>query len=269
VTAWSYVLDTDSIAVVLDDGRRFEGTVLGADPKLEIAVLTIDARDLPHFPLDQAVPLQAGDRVLAFSNLYGVASGNEPTSVLHGSVSAVTHLTARRGTYRTPYRGPIYVLDAMTNNAGAAGGALTNQAGQLAGILGKELRNARNHTWLNYALPIAEIKDAVDDIVAGRSRSATADPSTRKPTQPVTLEQLGVVLVPDVLDKTPPFIDRVRPGSPADKAGLRPDDLILFVNQQKVPSCKSLREELSLIPREDPVPLTVLRDQQLLEIEIE
>ncbi len=53
---------------------------------------------------------------------------------------------------RQRYDGPIYVLDAMTNNAGAAGGALTDDQGRLVGVLGKELRNAQNNTWLNYAL---------------------------------------------------------------------------------------------------------------------
>ena len=75
--------------------------------------------------------------MLAFSNLYGVATGNEPASVLKGYVSAVTDLAARRGIFQTPYQGPVYVLDALTNNPGAAGGVLTDRRGQLAGILGK------------------------------------------------------------------------------------------------------------------------------------
>ena len=83
-----------------------------------------------------------GDRALAFSNLYGIASGSEQASLLQGFVSAVAPLAARRGVYQTPYQGKVYVVDAMINNAGAAGGALTDRAGNLAGMLGKELRSS-------------------------------------------------------------------------------------------------------------------------------
>ena len=60
--------------------------------------------------------------MLALSNLFGVATGNEPASVQHGTVSVVTRLDARRGMFETPYHGPVYVLDLVTNNPGAAGG---------------------------------------------------------------------------------------------------------------------------------------------------
>ena len=263
LTAWSYVLDTDFITVTLDDGRKFEGQLLGADPRLELAVVKIDAEGLEHFDLRAGVGLSAGDRVLAFSNLYGVATGDEPASVLHGHVSALWSLTARRGVFETPYRGPVYVLDAMTNNPGAAGGALTDRSGQIAGVLGKELKNSQNNTWLNYALPVSEVAEAVEDILAGRIRKRPPEEDVPKPAAPHTLAELGVFLVPDVLPKTPPFVDRVREGSPAEKAGLQTDDLILFVDQNIVGSCKSLREELTYVDRIDDLRLTVQREQEL------
>jgi serine protease Do len=269
LTAWSYVLDTDFITVTLNDGRKFQAELVGADPRLEIAVLKIDAVDTDHFRLDAAVQLQPSSRVLAFSNLYGVATGDEPTSVLKGYVSAVTDLSARRGVFETPYQGPVYVLDAMTNNPGSAGGVLTDRRGRLVGILGKELRNSLNNTWLNFALPAGELTAAVDDILAGKIRPRTFDPGITRPEAPLTLELLGVVLVPDVLQKTPPFIDHIRSGSAADESGLKPDDLILFVDSRMVPSCKVLVEELGLVDRDDPVRLTVMRDQDLLELELQ
>ncbi len=269
LTTWSYVLDTDFITVTLNDGRKFQAELVGADPRLEIAVLKIDAAELDHFRLDDAVQLEAGSRVLAFSNLYGVATGDEPTSVLKGYVSAVTDLSARRGVFQTPYQGPVYVLDAMTNNPGSAGGVLTDRRGRLVGILGKELRNSLNNTWLNFALPAAELTSAVEDILAGKIRPRTSDADVRRPEAPLTLELLGIVLVPDVLQKTPPFIDHVRAGSAADRSGLRPDDLILFVDSRMVPSCKVLTEELGLVDRDDAVRLTVMRNQDLLELELQ
>ncbi|MEQ8791184.1 MAG: trypsin-like peptidase domain-containing protein [Pirellulaceae bacterium] len=268
LTAWSYVLDTDYVTVTLDDGRKYQGEYVGHDPLTEIAVLKIDGLELPHFDLHQAVDLEPGAQVLAFSNLYGVATGDEPASVLHGVMSVRTKLAARRGAFDTLYQGEVYVLDAMTNNPGAAGGALTDASGQLAGFLGKELRNSQNNTWLNYAMPISELVGPVDDIIAGRLRPRDPDDDARKALEPVTLAMLGVTLVPDVLAKTPPFVDRVRPDSPAEKAGLRSDDLVLFVNNQIVASCAALEEELTYIDRIDTLRVVVQRDQELVELEL-
>jgi serine protease Do len=157
----------------------------------------------------------------------------------------------------------------MTNNPGAAGGVLTDRRGRLAGLLGKELRNALSSTWLNYAIPIDELVTSVDDILAGKTLPREFDESARKPAEPWTLQQLGVRLVPEVLSNTPPFIDAVQPASPASKAQLRPDDLILFVNNVVVPSCTGMQEQMSLIDRIDPLRLTVQRGQELVEVMVE
>lgn len=268
LTAWSYVLDADVITATLDDGRKLTAEMIGMDPRLEIAVLKVDAKDLPHFNLDEAVALEPGQRVLAFSNLYGVAAGNEPTSVLRGIVAAKSDLAARRGAFETNYRGKVYVLDAMTNNPGAAGGALTDSKGRLAGLLGKELRNSQTNTWLNYAIPIGELAQAVIDIRAGKLRSASRGETVKKPKEAHTLALLGLQLVPDFLPKTPPFVESVKPMSPAAKADIRTDDLILFVNEQLVPSHKQVLEELSFIDRVDPVRLTLQRGQELIEVQL-
>lgn len=263
LTVWSYVLDTEYVTVTLDDGRKFEAALLGADPRLELAVLKIDAEGLDHFDLGAAVELETGDRVLAFSNLYGVATGDEPASVLHGIVTAQWSLSARRGTFETPYRGPVYVVDAMTNNPGAAGGALTDRQGNLAAVLGKELKNSLNNTWLNYGIPIAEVVEAVQDIRDGKVRPRTEEEEVDKPDQPHTLAELGIYLEPDILPKTPPFVSGVRAGSPAERAGIRSDDLVLFVNDRIVASCNRVRDELSYVDRIDELRLTVQRGQEL------
>lgn len=267
LTVWSYVLDTDYIQVVLHDGRAMQAKVMGVDPRLELALLKIDAAGLEHFDLEHAAEARVGARVLAFSNLYGVATGDEPASVQHGVVSALTRLEARRGVFETPYRGPVYVLDAITNNPGAAGGALTDRRGRLLGMLGKELRNAQSNTWLNYAVPAEVLREALPQLREGRVVRSDAPP-TVAPENALSPELLGLLLVPDVLERTPPFIDVVRPASPAARAGLRSDDLVLFVNDRLVQSCKALRAELERIDRLDGVRLTVIRGQQLIEVEL-
>ena len=268
LTVWSYVLDTDLIAAVLNDGRKFTAELIGADPRLEIAILKIEAEGLDYFDVDESVDLSPGARILTVSNLFNVATGNEPSSVLHGIVSSKTSLNARRGAFKTPYKGPVYILDAIANNPGAAGGALTDHRGRLAGLLGKELKNDQTNTWLNYAVPMSELSTAIDDLIAGRSRPRSQSDDATKPEQPHTLNRMGIVLVPDVLNKTPPFIDFVRPGSSAAKAGIKPDDLILFVNDGMTDSCRTVNNELELIDRIDSLRMLIQRGQELVELEI-
>jgi S1-C subfamily serine protease len=132
-------------------------------------------------------------------------------------------------------------------------------------MLGKELRNSLNNTWLNYAVPIDEIRRTVDEIRAGKFVAQRAPQAEKKPPRPLDLAALGIVLVPDVLDRTPPFVDRTEPGSPAAKAGIRPDDLIVLLGDRLIQSCKVLRADLEYIDYEDDVKLTLLRGQDLLE----
>jgi len=266
VTAWSYVLDTDYVTAILDDGRKFDAKLVGADPRLELAVLKIDADELPFFSLSPPVEAEPGARVLALSNLFGIAAGDEAASVLHGVVAAKTRLNARRGVFESPYDGPVYVLDAMTNNPGAAGGALVDYQGRLLGMLGKELRHTQSNLWLNFAIPTAELSGTAESIRAGTFVRQPTDQRKQKSDRPVTLDLLGLVLVPDVLERTPPFVDATVSGSPAGAADIRPDDLVLFVNDRITQSCRAVRTELEQIHRADPVKLTLLRKQQLIEV---
>ena len=145
LTVWSYVLDSDSVTATLDNGQKYEAKLVGYDPRIEIALLKIDATDLPFFNLDAAVDLNVGSKVLAFSNLYGVATGNESASVQHGIVSVKTKLSARRGIRDSTYQDDVYILDAMTNNPGAPGGVVTDIEGRIGGLIGKELRLSLIH----------------------------------------------------------------------------------------------------------------------------
>ncbi|MBX7166461.1 MAG: S1C family serine protease [Pirellulales bacterium] len=263
LTAWSHVLDTDFVSVTLDDGRKFDARLVGADPRVEAAVLKIDATDLPYIDLAQAADAALGTRVLAFCNLFGIATGDEPASLLHGQVAARWNLDARSGAFETPYKGPVYVLDAMTNNPGSAGGLLTDFLGRPVGMLGGELRDAQQNTWLNYAVPLSQLRTSVEQIMAGQFVASSAEDATKRPDFPHDLEQLGIVLVPDVVERTPPYVDVVLPDSPAETAGLLPDDLVVFVAGKLVQSCKSLVAEVGLVDRADPLTLTIMRGQEL------
>ena len=268
-TAWSYVLDVEP-TVVLDDGRRFDSKIVGFQPALELAVLKIEATDLPFYKLGEKIEVEWGDPLIAVSNLFGIATGNEPASVMQGSVASITELDARRGTFKTPYRGKVLILDLIANNPGAAGGAVVDIQGNLVGMLGKELRDSATGVWLNYALPASELRTVIGDIIAGRvtTMENNEDPllPREKSHNPTTL---GIVMVPDVLESTPAFVDAVISDGPAAKADLRPDDLILMMDGQQVRSQKKFLEMLRRVDRRDKVELTIQRDTEIVPIALQ
>ncbi len=269
LTSWSYVLDTDPVIVTLSDGSRFEATLVGADPRVEIAVLKIGSRVSNFFDITDAPTLEVGDPILAFSNLYGIATGNEACSVMKGTVAATTTLSARRGAFKSPYTGPIYVLDAVTNNSGANGGALTDQEGRLGGILGKELRSADNNAWLNYAIPIREIADSVTGILDGKSiPAASSRDESELADTPWSLDQLGIRLVPNVLPITPPYVESIVPSSLAYQSDLRSDDLLMYVDGTMVRSFNDVQNQLLRIDQLEPLQLVILRNQQIVNVTI-
>jgi serine protease Do len=230
-------------------------------------LVKIDATDLPCFSLAQSVDSRPGTTILAFSNLYGIATGNEPVSVQRGIIAAHTKRDARRGISATAYREQVYLLDAITNNPGAAGGAVTDSNGQLIGLIGKELKDQRTNQWLNFAIPVNVLANSVEQIRHGKMviQSIKAE---RLPTEPITPRLLGLVLVPDIVSQTPPFVDRVITGSPADRCGLRPDDLIIEINGNLTPSIQELHRQFSQVDRDDSFEMTVQRKGQFEAITI-
>ena len=264
ITVMSTVLDADELACVLDDGRRYRATMVGVDPRRELAVLAIEAEELPAFTLAAGEPAPVGTRIFALSNLFGVAVGDERVSAQHGVVSAFVPLEARRGSYEVPYRGNVYILDCTTNNPGSPGGAVIDWRGRLIGMLGKELRASGSGIWLNYAIPVAALAEGYAEITSGTASPVVAaavglgfDPMT-----------LGVVLVPDLLDRTPPFIETVAADSPASRAGLRPDDLVIAVGGRAVASRAALQQALAALAAGDAVRLSVLLSGAIVECDL-
>jgi S1-C subfamily serine protease len=263
LTVMSTVLDGDEIDCVLDDGVRYRGTLLGADPARQLAVITLDAVDLPFFAIAEAEPVAVATRVLALSNLFGVAVGDERVSVQHGVVTARVPLEARLGGYEVPFNGDVYIVDCTTNNPGSPGGGLVDWEGRLVGMLGKELRASSSGVWLSYAIPVTELARGYQDILTG----TVASPPSR---DAVTFDPLalGIVLVPDLLDRTPPFVESVVSGSPAERAGLAPDDLVIAVDGRAVPSRDAVQKALGMLADGDPVRIAVVRAGRVIEADL-
>jgi len=294
MTAMSTVLDSGEIDCVLDDGRRYEASLLGIDPRREMALLKLDGEGLPFAPLDggrlasrtaaaeadertgeqnppaAAGPLPHGDlappatRVYALSNLFGVAVGDERVSVQQGVVAAVVPLAARRGAYEAPYAGDVYLLDFTVNNPGSAGGLLVDVKGQPLGMLGKELRSSAAGIWLNYAIPLPEVAASFHALLTGESTEMEATAESF----PFDTRLLGFLLVPDILEKTPPFVEAVIEATPAATAGLREDDLVVAVGSRSVTSCAAVAAELSRIDDGDAVRISVIRDGQIVDVNL-
>lgn len=266
LTSWSTVLDVTSVWVVAYDGRRLNATVVGVDPPNEMALLKVDDAGLSGFELDTSIATRPGQRVFGVSNLFGIATGNEYCSVQKGVVMAIAPLTQRRGKTKSLYQGKVYVLDVMTNNPGAAGGALIDIQGRLIGILGKEIRDEQAGIWLNYALPLDVVQASMDRILKGNT-SADLE-SIKTVDKPHRLADLGLTLIPDVLAKTPAFVDQIRKGSIADRSGIQTNDLILLANEQRIDSRKSFERVLSTLNRADSFELLVQRGQELIRIQV-
>jgi serine protease Do len=263
LTVYSPLIDAPDLLGHLFDGRRVHVKTVVVEPDLDAALLKLDdALDLPYFDVGRAAarPLvQPGERVLAFSNQFQIATREEPVSVQHGVIAAYSKLHGRRGIFEAPYKEPVYVIDAITNNPGAAGGAVTTIDGLLLGIIGKELRNSLSNTWVNYAVPIQALADFAQKGMKGLYKP--------KPASPVVAGQQGyhgLILVPDAVERTPPFVDDVIPGSPAAKAGLHVDDLIVYVNGEKINSVREFHQLVDPASAGTSFKLEVRRGDRLL-----
>ena len=301
LTALTSALQANPIRIVLDNGRRFDALLVGADPVMEIALLKIPGADLPYFETaegrrqtaeegaqseDTANPLASaavrrlpsavcplGMPIYAISNPFNIAQGNERATVQRGAIAALTTLSARRGVFETPYKGDIIVLDITTNNPGACGGALIcADSGTLLGMLGKELRNNENHAWLNFAIPVHVWHDTVQTMLRdGGTISLFTEQTVRQremiPEDTIRIFQdWGILFITSVSRRTPPFIDAVRPGSEAEKLNVLPDDLIVMVNGQLTPSLSAVEHWIHQIPAGEPVVLTIERSMVLHEV---
>jgi serine protease Do len=133
-------------------------------------------------------------------------------------------------------------------------------------MLGKELRASGSGIWLNYAIPTAALNEGYAEIISGTTSPAAPAGATASPGFDPAL--LGLVLVPDLLDRTPPFIEMVVADSPAARAGLRPDDLVIAVGGRSVASRAALQRALAALAAGDAVQLSVVRSGTIVESDL-
>lgn len=283
LTVYSPTLDTPNLRVHLYDGTRHAVELVAAEPQLDVALLRIKERDsfaeqpLPYFDISKpAIVPNVGDWVLAFANQFEVAVRDEPVSIQRGVIAAIVPFAGRRGITEANYKGMAYIVDAITNNPGANGGLLTTRKGEPLGLIGKELKNTLTETWVNYAMPLSPLADFAAKAMKGQYKR-----QNREDDKVVEDKKAyhGIMLIADVLDRTPPYVEDIAPGSPAALAGLRINDLIIFVrhpraevpdeiDERVIASYKTFKEVMAPLAPGTKVNLVVRRDGQLLTFDL-
>ena len=257
LTATSPLLSAEQIRVVLPSGVHHLATVLRRNTDLSLALIKIEKPTPTHFELSQPAAIRQGDWVLAVSNAFGVASGREQLSVTLGVLSLRTTLDARRGAQDFDYRGDALVLDSITSNPGAAGGAVVDTQGRLAGMLGRVIESRGTGTRLSYAVPT----EILARFVADKLEAPAPVPAT-------ATADLGVRLFALSGSRAAAYIDRIVEGSPAAKAGLKPDDLVLEVDGQRIANVGDYNRIVRTLATDKPVTMRVKRKNEILEVRL-
>jgi S1-C subfamily serine protease len=270
LTIWNHLINTGFLTAVTSDGKRYSVDVVGTSRDFDIAVLKLNTNGPTEFPfvdLTQSVAASSGQSVFAFSNMFHVAAGAEPVSVVHGVIAQNISIDAGLGRWSLPVKSPVYIVDAVINNSGAGGGLLTTTDGQPIGLIGREIQFTSSGTWINYAVPLTDLRPVVEALLSGR----TVDPklASKQPT-PISDRQLtakyGLTLLPVVVDRTPCYVDNVVAGSVAAGADLRRGDLIVLLDDDVVVSVSDFRQKLASRRPGQRISITVQRDQQLVSV---
>jgi serine protease Do len=236
VTAQGIYLAGERLRVALPDGRTYDARVQRVSQPLQAVLLKIDAQTPQYFELPDRPVAEKGDWLLAVSNAFKIADRGEDLSVGLGVVAMRSELDARHRTQDVDYAGELLLFDAITSNPGAPGGAVVTVDGRLAGMLGKLILSTSTKTRLNYAIPADQLRS----FVAGTKEETPAGPAP--PSAGDGKPYVGIQLFKLSGPRAPPYIDRVSADSPASKAGLKPDDLILSLGGtpvRRVRDCES------------------------------
>jgi serine protease Do len=242
------VRDADEVTVKLQDRREFRAKVLGSDPKTDVAVLKIDAKNLPVVPIGNTRNLQVGEWVLAIGSPFGLES-----SVTAGVVSA-------KG--RSLPNDPVpFIQTDVAVNPGNSGGPLFNTRGEVVGINSQIYSQTGGYQGLSFAIPIDVAVRIKDQIVAtGKVKHAKLGVQMRDVNQDFAdsfkLESPDGALV-----------ENVERGGAAEKAGIKSGDVIRKVNGQPIIGAGDLSGIVSVSKPGDRIGLDVWRDGKIVHVD--
>jgi serine protease Do len=216
VTNAHVVAGATRVSVAMRDGKTFPAKVLGVDEQNDLAVLKIDAKNLPVTPLGNSDDIIIGEWAIAIGNPYGFLLGNTEPSVTAGVISATG-----RNLIGQAEGGGAYVDMIQTDasiNPGNSGGPLVNADGMVIGVNTSIYSPSGGSIGLGFAIPINRAKRVTEDLVAhGRIRQPWVGVKLVQPNgnDPRAGLNAGV------------FVSTIVPGSPAAEAGIRPGDQLV------------------------------------------
>ncbi len=244
--------DVDKITVELQDGRVFnDARLIGTDPDSEVALIKIEGKDFPVLPLGDSDKMEIGDWVIAIGNPFGLSE-----TVTVGVVSAVGRSNVHIAAYEN------FIQTDAAINPGNSGGPLINLDGKVIGINTAIVSQSGGYMGIGFAIPINMAK-AIEEQLRNSGRVSRgflglyAQDVTPEMAEPLGMKEASGVVVA-----------RIEKGSPAEKAGLEVQDIILELNGKKVESYDTFRNEIAAMRPGEKARLAVSRDGKSKDIAV-
>ncbi|MGN6666752.1 MAG: Do family serine endopeptidase [Trinickia sp.] len=212
-----HVVDgADEIEVALADGRRTNAKVIGVDPETDLAVLKINMTNLPTITLGRMDQVRVGDVVLAIGNPFGVGQ-----TVTMGIISALGRNHLGINTFEN------FIQTDAPINPGNSGGALIDAHGNLLGINTAIYSRSGGSLGIGFAIPVSTARSVLESIITTGSVTRGWIGVEPQDVTPAIAESFG-------LEQRGTIVAGVLQGGPADKAGIKPGDVLLEVNGQNI-----------------------------------
>ncbi|HTA46666.1 MAG TPA: DegQ family serine endoprotease [Bryobacteraceae bacterium] len=249
----NHVVDgATDVSVTMPDRREFKARVIGTDKRTDVALIKIEASNLPAITIGNSSRLQVGDAVLAIGNPYGVGQ-----TVTMGIVSAVGRSNLGIEDYED------FIQTDAPINPGNSGGALVNDRGELIGINTAILaQESGGNQGIGFAVPINLARDVMDQIETHGHVTRSYLGVTIQEVTPSLAKDLGLSGVDGAL------VSDVSPNSPAQRAGIETGDVILAINGTPISQQNELRMKVSMMSPDQNVRLKISRNGQTREVTV-